>query len=40
MIWPKAVRDRVKLGGDREIVRTYPYRSACPSTERAVPVPS
>ncbi|MGW1932462.1 XRE family transcriptional regulator [Streptomyces sp. NPDC001919] len=32
MIWPKAVQDRVKLGGDREIVRTYPYRSACPST--------
>ncbi|MCX4987107.1 XRE family transcriptional regulator [Streptomyces sp. NBC_00572] len=32
MIWPKAVQDRVKLGGDREILRTYPYRSACPST--------
>lgn len=32
MIWPKAVRDRVKTGGDREILRTYPYRSACPST--------
>ncbi|MGW4726036.1 XRE family transcriptional regulator [Streptomyces sp. NPDC004291] len=32
MIWPKTVQDRVKLGGDREILRTYPYRSACPST--------
>jgi transcriptional regulator with XRE-family HTH domain len=32
MIWPKAVQDRVKLGADREIIRTYPYRSACPST--------
>ncbi|MFG3037766.1 XRE family transcriptional regulator [Streptomyces sp. NPDC048330] len=31
MIWPKAVQDRVKVGGDREILRTYPYRSACPS---------
>ncbi|MGW0942511.1 DUF5919 domain-containing protein [Streptomyces sp. NPDC002623] len=32
MLWPKAVRDRLKTGGDREIVQTYPYRSACPST--------
>lgn len=32
MIWPQAVQDRVKLGGDQEIRRTYPYRSACPST--------
>lgn len=32
MIWPKAVQDRVKLGSDREIVRTYSHRSACPST--------
>ncbi|MET7759723.1 XRE family transcriptional regulator [Streptomyces sp. NPDC005389] len=32
MIWPKAVQDRVKLGSDREILRTYSYRSACPST--------
>lgn len=32
MIWPKAIKDRVKTGGDREIVQTYPYRSACPST--------
>ncbi|WP_319724165.1 helix-turn-helix domain-containing protein [Streptomyces niveiscabiei] len=32
MIWPKAVKDRIKTGGDREIIRSYPYRSACPST--------
>jgi transcriptional regulator with XRE-family HTH domain len=32
MLWPKVVKDRVKTGGDREIVQSYPYRSACPST--------
>lgn len=32
MLWPKAVRDRLKTGSDQEIVRSYPYRSACPST--------
>ncbi|MEU7579152.1 XRE family transcriptional regulator [Streptomyces sp. NPDC041068] len=32
MIWPKAVRNRIKTGGDLEIVHSYPYRSACPST--------
>ncbi|MEU3982683.1 XRE family transcriptional regulator [Streptomyces sp. NPDC026672] len=32
MLWPKAVRDRVKTGGDLEIVQSYPYRSAAPST--------
>ncbi|WP_441246149.1 XRE family transcriptional regulator [Kitasatospora sp. McL0602] len=32
MLWPKAVRDVFKTGPDREIVRSYPYRSACPST--------
>ncbi|WP_371575686.1 XRE family transcriptional regulator [Streptomyces sp. NBC_01314] len=32
MIWPKAVKDRIKTGGDREMIRSYPYRSACPST--------
>ncbi|MFF8845877.1 DUF5919 domain-containing protein [Streptomyces sp. NPDC015127] len=32
MLWPRAVRERIKIGGDREIVSTYPYRSACPST--------
>jgi len=31
MLWPKAVRERVKTGGDREILHSYPYRSACPS---------
>lgn len=32
MLWPKAVRDRLKTGDDVEIVHSYPYRSACPST--------
>ncbi|GAA2289902.1 DUF5919 domain-containing protein [Streptomyces atrovirens] len=32
MLWPKAVKDRIKSGGDREIVHSYPYRSSCPST--------
>ena len=32
MLWPKIVRDRIKTGGDRELVQSYPYRSACPST--------
>ncbi|MBB5120054.1 helix-turn-helix domain-containing protein [Streptomyces eurocidicus] len=32
MLWPKAVKERIKAGTDREIVRSYPYRSACPST--------
>ncbi|MFD9424016.1 MULTISPECIES: DNA-binding protein [unclassified Streptomyces] len=32
MIWPQAVKDRVKSGHDRELVHSYPYRSACPST--------
>lgn len=32
MLWPKAVQDRVKTGTDRELVHSYPYRSACPST--------
>lgn len=32
MLWPKAVQERVKTGGDRELVHSYPYRSACPST--------
>ncbi|MEU9099139.1 XRE family transcriptional regulator [Streptomyces sp. NPDC048361] len=32
MIWPRAVKDRIKTGGDRELVHSYPYRSACPST--------
>ncbi|MFJ4270196.1 XRE family transcriptional regulator [Streptomyces coelicoflavus] len=32
MLWSKAVRERLKTGGDREVIQTYPYRSACPST--------
>ncbi|MDX3569473.1 helix-turn-helix domain-containing protein [Streptomyces sp. ID05-47C] len=32
MLWPKAVKDRIKTGGDREIICSYPYRSSCPST--------
>ncbi|WP_244256594.1 XRE family transcriptional regulator [Kitasatospora cineracea] len=32
MLWPKAVRDVLKSGPDREIIRSYPYRSSCPST--------
>lgn len=32
MIWPKAVKERLKTGGDREIVQSYPYRSAAPSS--------
>ncbi|WP_447036986.1 XRE family transcriptional regulator [Streptomyces sp. DSM 118878] len=32
MLWPKVVKDRIKTGGDLEIVHSYPYRSACPST--------
>lgn len=34
MLWPKAVQERVKTGNDRELVHSYPYRSACPSTMR------
>jgi transcriptional regulator with XRE-family HTH domain len=32
MLWPTAVTDRIKTGHDRELVHSYPYRSACPST--------
>ncbi|MFF5008034.1 XRE family transcriptional regulator [Streptomyces phaeochromogenes] len=32
MLWPKIVKDRIKTGGDLEIVQSYPYRSACPNT--------
>ncbi|WP_042454369.1 helix-turn-helix domain-containing protein [Streptacidiphilus jiangxiensis] len=32
MIWPQAVRDKIKTGHDRELVQFYPYRSACPSS--------
>ncbi|MBZ4322419.1 XRE family transcriptional regulator [Streptomyces huiliensis] len=29
---PHLVKVRIKSGHDRELVRSYPYRSACPST--------
>ncbi|WP_055563267.1 hypothetical protein [Streptomyces atriruber] len=32
MLWPKSVKERLKTGGDLEIVQSYPYRSAAPST--------
>ncbi|MCH0539886.1 XRE family transcriptional regulator [Streptomyces sp. MUM 203J] len=32
MIWPQVVKDRIKTGTDREITRSYPYRSAAPSS--------
>lgn len=32
MLWPNVVRAAIKTGPDREIVATYPYRSACPSS--------
>ncbi|MFD5700890.1 XRE family transcriptional regulator [Streptomyces lasiicapitis] len=32
MLWPQLVKDRIKTGNDREIISSYPYRSACPST--------
>lgn len=31
MLWPEVVKDRIKTGTDREIIRSYPYRSACPN---------
>ncbi|MER6913150.1 XRE family transcriptional regulator [Streptomyces sp. NPDC000594] len=30
MLWPKQIRQTFKSGPDREIVATYPFRSACP----------
>lgn len=32
VLWPDAVRRRVKVGADREIVAAYPTRNACPRT--------
>ncbi|MCC3770793.1 XRE family transcriptional regulator [Streptomyces sp. UNOC14_S4] len=32
MLWPKSVKDRIKTGTDRELVHSYPFRSACPSS--------
>lgn len=31
VLWPKATRNVVKTGHDREVLSVYPYRSACPS---------
>ncbi|WP_179894174.1 hypothetical protein [Streptomyces sp. or20] len=32
MLWPRAVRDVIKVGPEREIVDAYPYRNACPTS--------
>ncbi|MEV4744523.1 hypothetical protein [Streptomyces sp. NPDC049555] len=32
MLWPKAFRDRIQGRGGQDVVQSYPYRSACPST--------
>lgn len=32
MLWPRAAAERIKTGYDRELVRAYPYRSACLSS--------
>ncbi|MFB7420711.1 XRE family transcriptional regulator [Streptomyces sp. NPDC056210] len=32
MLWPQKIRDRIKTGDDVELLHSYPYRSACPST--------
>ncbi|MFB8085054.1 hypothetical protein [Streptomyces sp. NPDC055992] len=32
MLWPRAVRDVIKTGPEREIVNAYPYRNACPTS--------
>lgn len=32
MLWPEGFRRNVKVGPDREIAATYPYRSACPKS--------
>lgn len=31
-LWPQAVRAAIKLGHDREIVATYPFRNLCPTS--------
>jgi transcriptional regulator with XRE-family HTH domain len=31
-LWPQAVRSTLKLGSDREIVATYPFRNLCPTS--------
>ncbi|GAB2818950.1 XRE family transcriptional regulator [Streptomyces daliensis] len=32
VLWPKSLRETVKMGPDREIVSAYPYRNACPTS--------
>src|SRR4051812_16933876 len=32
VLWPESVRSTVKTGADREIIQTYPYRSAVPKS--------
>ncbi|MEV0844727.1 XRE family transcriptional regulator [Streptomyces sp. NPDC049954] len=32
VLWPQAVKNKIKTGNDRELVHSYPYRSACPNT--------
>lgn len=32
MLWPQVVKDRIKTGTDLELVHSYPYRSAAPSS--------
>lgn len=32
MLWPRALRNVVKTGPEREIVSAYPYRNACPTS--------
>ncbi|MFF4602031.1 XRE family transcriptional regulator [Streptomyces sp. NPDC001339] len=31
MLWPKAVKERLRGGGGQEVVESYAFRSACPS---------
>ncbi|WP_338014141.1 hypothetical protein [Streptomyces sp. CB01580] len=32
VLWPRAIRNAVKTGPEREIVNAYPYRNACPTS--------
>ncbi|CCB76529.1 DUF5919 domain-containing protein [Streptantibioticus cattleyicolor] len=32
MLWPKAIRNALRTSADQEIIGSYPYRSACPSS--------
>ncbi|MFD4921117.1 helix-turn-helix domain-containing protein [Streptomyces goshikiensis] len=31
-LWPRAVKEALKLGHDREIVASYPFRNLCPTS--------